>query len=103
MNEKTDPETQKIQEEQKGLLDLIGHPAWGVARRKLVDRILELQNVSEYIDIIQTGNATKLLKEMKASKRSAEILFSWLQDIEGTAQTAIENKPTHKSYVIELD
>lgn len=99
-----DSETQKISDHNNELFELVNHSGWKRARTKLVERIVELQNVAEYIDIIQTGNATKLLKEMKANARAAEILFDWLRDIEGGAQTALENKqPKKKSFVVELD
>ena len=68
-----DAETKKITEDNNHLRELVGHVGWKVARKIIVDKILELQNVAEYMDIIQTGNATKLLKEMKAQKRAAVI------------------------------
>jgi hypothetical protein len=101
--DKEKAENQEVQDEQKALLELVNHHGWRFAREKFTTKILQLQDVSEYIDIIQTGNATKLLREMKAQKRAAEILFEVLRDIEGTAQTAIENKPQHKSYLAVIE
>lgn len=99
-----DAETQKVDGHNKRLMDLVHSDGWKEARAMLVGRILELQNVAEYIDIIQTGNATKLLKEMKANKRAAEILFDWLRMIEGDAQTAADDKaPKKKSYIYNAD
>jgi len=89
-----------IQGEQKAMFDLVHSDGWSHARGKIIEKILELQNVAEYIDVIQTGNATKLLKEMKANKRCAEILYGWLAEIEGTAQQAVEEKPQLKSYIV---
>lgn len=94
-----DPETQAISDKNSDLLELVNHHGWRRARQILADKIVELQNVSEYVDIIQTGNATALLREMKANKRAAEILFDFLRQIEGGAQSSIENKvkktPSH--------
>jgi hypothetical protein len=101
---KIDAETQKILDKNNQLHDLVSHPAWKAARQILVEKILELQNVAEFIDIIQTGNATKLLKEMKANGRAAEILFNFLREIEGGAQQAVENKaPKRKSFIVDLN
>jgi hypothetical protein len=97
------PEDLKIQSEQKELIAMIGSQGWKIARGRIVERILQLQNVAEYVDIIQTGNATKLLKEMKANKRCAEILYEWLADIEGTAQQAVDDKKDVKSHILVLD
>jgi hypothetical protein len=99
-----DPETEKILSKNNQLFDLVNHPGWKLARQVIIEKILELQNVAEYVDIIQTGNATKLLKEMKANGRAAEILFSALREIEGGAQQAVENKkPKRKSFIVDLD
>lgn len=93
----------KIKGENSALLELVNHHGWKLARSKIVEKILELQNVSEYIDIIQTGNATNLLREMKANKRCAEMLFSWLAEIEGSAQQSVEEKNDFKSHIIHLE
>ena len=99
-----DTETQKVIDRNSKLLELVNHHGWKEARQILVEKIVELQNVAEYIDIIQTGNATKLLKEMKANKRAAEILFDFLRQVEGGAQTAVENtvKP-EKNFIVRLE
>lgn len=95
----TDPETQKIHDTNQQLSELVHSSGWRIARGMIVEKIMELQNVAEYIDVIQTGNATKLLKEMKANKRAAEILFDWLRQIEGGAETAATEVPHGKSYM----
>ena len=97
-----DNETLKINEINNHLRELVNHTGWKIAREKITEKILELQNVSEYVDIIQTGNATKLLKEMKANKRAAEILFNFLSEIEGNAQMIVE-KPTKNPLLYEID
>lgn len=101
---KVDPETQKIIDQNSLLLELTSHHAWKEARKIIVEKIIELQNVAEYIDIIQTGNATKLLKEMKANKRAAEILFDFLRTIEGSADAALDSKkPTDPGYIVRIE
>lgn len=97
---KVDPETDKIVTKNRHLLDMVKGDGWKIARQMFVDKILELQNVAEYMDVIQTGNATKLLREMKAQKRAAEILFDFLRQVEGGAETAeIDGKPKLPSYI----
>ena len=99
-----DKETGAIIAVNKELHELVGHSGWKHARAMIVEKILELQNVAEYSEIIQTGNATKLLKEMKANARAAEILFDWLRLIEGGAQQAVENKELKgKSWIVNLE
>lgn len=99
-----DPETQKVFDKNATLLELVGHHGWKEARKMIVEKVLELQNVAEYAEVIQTGNATALLRQMKANKLAAEIIFSWLREIEGGAQTAVENKPLKKKgFIVKLD
>lgn len=102
--EQIDPETQRVNEHNGQLLELVNHSGWKEARKMIVEKVLELQNVSEFMDVIQTGNATKLLREMKASARAAEIIFDWLRQVEGDAQTSVENsQPRRKSFIVKLD
>lgn len=96
-------ETIDVSNINKDLHELVNHAGWRHARKMLTEKVLELQNVSEYTDIIQTGNATRLLKEMKANKRAAEILFDWLRQIEGNASVAVDNKPLNvQSHIVRL-
>lgn len=98
-------EIAEIENQNRDLFDLVNHAGWKIARKLLTDSILELQSVAEYTDIIQTGNATKLMKEMKANKRVAEMLFDWLRKIEGGAAEMIKKEiPTGKSsFIVDLD
>lgn len=102
---KIDAETIKITQQNKELFDLVNHAGWKIARPLIDKMILALQDVSEYADIIQTGNATKLLKEMKARILAAEILYRFLSDIEGGAASIIEEKVAKKppSYIYDID
>lgn len=101
---KIDAETQALSDKNAKLLELVNHHGWKEARKMIVEKVLELQNVAEYADIIQTGNATALLKQMKANKLAAEIIFSWLREVEGGAQTAVENKPLKKKgFIVKYD
>lgn len=98
-----DAETDKIIIVNKELFDLVNHAGWKHARLMIVEKIQELQTVAEYMDTIQTGNATKLLREMKANSRAAEILFDWLRSIEGGANEAIDQLETKdKSYIVRV-
>lgn len=102
--EKIDPETQKVNDHNGQLLELVNHEGWKEARKMIVEKVLELQNVSEFMDVIQTGNATRLLREMKASARAAEIIFDWLRQVEGDAQTSAESKePRKKGFMVKLN
>ena len=97
-------ETRSLEEKNRQLMDLVSMPGWRIVREMFSEHILSLQNVSEYIDIIQTGNATKLLKEMKANKRVAEILFDVLRQVDGGAQQAIDEMTMKRpKHIFRLD
>jgi|ERR1035437_2707236 hypothetical protein len=93
-------EDKVVLDDQGKLQDLVSHAGWGVARKKFVERILELQSVSEYTDFLDRMDPTKLLIAMKVDKKVAEVLYDFLAEIEGTAQQGVESAVTNKkSYI----
>ena len=91
-----DKETQDILSEQHRLETLVGSEGWSVARDKLVQKVLDLQNAFN----INETSAELMLIDLKARKIATQVLYDWLRDVEGTAQSAESNKPKKKSYFI---
>lgn len=98
-----DKETQEVFTEQKSLKSLVGHPGWGLARQKFVDKILALQTVGQIADTLEEGNALKFMIEVKGNKKAAEEMFDFLREIEGTAQQADEVKIVDSSYIVRKE
>lgn len=90
--------TNELIGDQKRLHDLINHDGWALARQKLVDKIMDLQNAFN----IEDSTAESLLIDLKSRKMSSRILYEWLQDVEGTAQQFEENSKlvTRQSYLV---
>lgn len=82
-----DSETKKIVSEQDMLRELVGHQGWKVARKKMSEKILDLQDAFK----IDDRTATAMLNDLRVRKKAAQILFEFLQEIEGTAQQAEDN------------
>lgn len=94
--------TKELVGEQKALYDLIQHEGWSIARQKLVDRIMDLQNAFN----IEDSTAEGLLIDLKSRKLSSKVLYDWLKDVEGTGSQFEENTKliARQSYlVIEED
>lgn len=98
--ERTNFEQEKENEKNRQLLELVQHAGWHIARDLINASILNLQTTSEYADVIDSSNATRIMKEMKANKRAAEILFNWLREIEGGADIALSAQIPPKRSVI---
>lgn len=94
-----DSETKKVIGEQKGLQSLVSHESWGVARQKLIDKILDLQNAFNILDVDEKS----MFIDLKARKIATEILVEWLREVEGTAQEAVENKDLIQSAIVRLN
>ncbi len=82
-----DNETNKILSEQDMLRELVGHQGWVVARKILLDKILELQDAFQ----IEDKTATAMLNDLRARKKASRIIYDWLKEIEGTAQQSQDN------------
>lgn len=98
--EKLDPETSRIKAISKSLQELIKHDGWDIARARLTDRILELQNAFN----IEDKSPEEMFIELRANKKASIILFDWLKDIEGTVDQTQTNLPNKKElYIINID
>jgi hypothetical protein len=94
-----DKETQDILLKYKEIHDLVGHAGWKLVRVRLTEKVLDLQNAFN----IESEDAHKMLVDLQARKMAAGILYDWLREVEGDAQTSVENKPAlDKSYVVKL-
>lgn len=97
MPESVDVETKNLLSEQDRIKDLVSHEAWPLLRKRLTDKILELQNAFS----IDASDANKMLVDLTARKIATETLFNFLREVEGTAQQSVENtQPTRPSYIL---
>lgn len=94
-----DKETQQVIATQKGLRSLVSHESWGIARAKLVEKIMDLQNA---FNIAETDEKNMFI-DLKARKIATSILFEWLREVEGGAQEAVENRDLTESAIVRLD
>lgn len=94
--EKIDIETKRILGEAKQLQSLVNGEGWDIARKKLTDKIADLQNAFN----IEDKDEHEMLTDLKARKLATAILFDWIRDIEGTAHGADDMKINKKSYII---
>lgn len=99
MNDKLDKETSQIQAIARSLKGLIEHEGWNIARDRLTERILNLQNAFN----IEGKTADEMFVDLRARKIASTILFDWLKDIEGTVDQTQTNLPNEKElYIINL-
>lgn len=94
-----DPETEQIKNIARSLQGLIDHEGWAIARSRLTDKILDLQNAFNVDD----SSMEKMIVDLKARKFATTILFDWLRDIESTPQQADINitKVTTKTWIVQ--
>lgn len=97
-----DKETQNIIGEQKSIESLTQHEAWPIIRRKITDKILDLQNAFD----IDDRTATTMLRDLQARKLAASMLFDWLREIEGTVDQAKDNdallEKKNKGFIVRV-
>jgi hypothetical protein len=94
-------ETNKILSEQDQLRELVSHQGWKIARRIMADKILDLQDAFK----IDDRTATAMLTDLRVRKKAAQILFDFLQEIEGTAVVAQDNleHKSNKAHIVTLE
>jgi len=73
-----DKSTRKILKDGDHLEDLVKHPGWDIAKRKLTEKILSVGN------IMTISKSDSALEELAARQIAIETIFGWLNDIEGT-------------------
>jgi len=93
-----DTETTTVLSEQDQLRQLVSHDGWKVARRIMADKILDLQDAFK----IDDRTATAMLNDLRVRKKAAQILFDFLQEIEGTATQAEDNAimKSNKAHIV---
>lgn len=95
-----DKETLQIRAIAKSLQGLIEHDGWSIARQKLTDKILDLQNAFNVDD----SSVEKMIIDLKARKLATQILFEWLREIEGTPeQVQMNTTVITKKWVVQED
>ena len=98
--EKLDAETARLQHIGKALQEMIVSEGWDIARSRLTERILALQNAFQ----IEDKTADEMLVDLKSRKLASALLFDWLKDVEGTVEQTHTNLHTVKpSHIIRED
>lgn len=95
-----DEETKQIVSENKLLLEMVETNGWRIARKKIADKIMDLQNAFN----IDDSDPQKLIIDLNARKLATQILFDWLREIESARDVVIENKPKeNSSFIVSVD
>lgn len=84
-------------EEIKRLVESIG---WQLAKKRLVERIIDLQSVMN----VAGDTAETVVIDLKARRIAVDLLLEWLKDVEGTAKQHESNKDMllkiqHESFI----
>lgn len=80
MTEETDKETQEVFKEGETALYLVKNPDWQWAKRRLLQKLSNLDSVKT---IKEKGD---ILLEIKARKMTIDMVLEWLDEIEGVAE-----------------
>ncbi|NBP02970.1 MAG: hypothetical protein EBU90_23230 [Proteobacteria bacterium] len=97
---KLDKETSEIAQVALKLRELIETDGWTIAKNKLSERILDLQNAFN----IESNDPTTMLIDLQARKIATRTLYDWLKDVEGTAtQIDINLQNVKQSHIIRED
>lgn len=85
-----DKDTQKQLTDGEELQRMTESRGWGIARQKLVEMILDLQNIHN----LDEGNASidNVVVDIKSRKAAVAIMHAWLKDIEGSVEQHKNNK-----------
>lgn len=101
MENKIDPETEYLKTIGKALKEMTETDGWGIARDRLTDKIISLQNAFDISD----STPEEMVRELKARKIATQILFDWLKtDIEGEVASLEINLPKKESsYIVNKE
>lgn len=72
---------------------------WGIARQRLVDMILDLQNIHNLDD----ASIDNVVIDIKSRKAAVAIMHAWLKDIEGSVEQHKSNRDLMIDKAIEED
>lgn len=85
--EQEEKEQIKVENHGRAMSDLVHSESWAIARKMLTDMIVELQ----WIGNIEGATAEERDADAKSKQKAVDILFAWLQDIEGDASQFANN------------
>ncbi len=95
-----DPETKQILTEQQLLSEVINHQGWSIVEKKFNEFTESLKNAFD----LENKSATTMLKDLQARKYAYVLLQQWMNEIKGSSEVVLNNKPTlGKSFIVELD
>lgn len=85
-----DKETSKQLTDGDELQRMTESRGWGIARQRLVDLILDLQNIHN----LDEGNASidNVVVDIKSRKAAVAIMHAWLGGVEGSVEQHKNNK-----------
>lgn len=83
-----DKETAKQLTDGEELQRMTESRGWGIARQKLVDSIIDLQNIHN----VNEASIDNVVVDIKSRKAAVAILHAWLKDVEGTVDQHKSNK-----------
>lgn len=77
-----DKETYDIVSEEKKIENFVKTEEWGIIKEKWANAILDLQSIRN----VKLTDPQQVAIEIQARNLAIDILMSWMQDIEGTAE-----------------
>lgn len=85
-----DNETSKQLSEGEELQRMTESKGWGIARQRLVDMILDLQNIHNLDE--GTASIDNVVVDIKSRKAAVAIMHAWLNGVEGSVEQHKSNK-----------
>lgn len=77
-----DKETYDVLTEEKKIEQLVKSSEWAIVREKWANMILDLQSIRN----VKALDPQSVAIEIQARNLAIDILMSWMQDVEGTAE-----------------
>jgi len=90
-----DKETQRINHEGEELKAMTKSEGWSLAKGKMLGKIADLLNLSS-VDV-QNADAATIIQVIGAKKMAADILLSFIREVEGDVAQHEGNKDMMKS------
>ena len=75
-------DTKEIVNRGKALQDMVQSDGWRIARKKIIDKMMELQSIMN----LDAENAEQILVETKSRVMAIDCLKGWLTEIEGDVE-----------------
>lgn len=95
---KLDNKTQKVQDTGRAVHDLVRGEAWGIVKKKLTDKIVDLQ----WIGNVQGQTMEERDLDMQAKQLAVDLLYSWLEEIEGISSQHENNQQLVQSVKMDI-